>query len=64
MLVESHPDTVARAAHSDCRIHLALLHGERTRMGEIRIIAAVGRIGTEILIFYSLRLKKADDDIL
>ena len=61
MLVEGDAYAVARTAERDAGIAFAGLYGLGTGMGEIGIIAAFGRIGTEIFPFYLLRIEIALD---
>ena len=48
MLVERHADSVAAAAHGDCRVHLAGLDSPGAGMREIGIIATLAAESSEI----------------
>lgn len=54
VLVESHGYAVAASAHCDSRIALAALHGLSAWMGKVGVVAAIGRIGTEVVILQTL----------
>ena len=57
MLVERHAYALSASANGNTGIAFAFLDSFRTRMREIRIIAAFCGIRPELLVSYSLRFK-------
>ena len=60
MFIEGNRHSVAGAAQCDAQVNLPALDGEGKRMRNIRIVHALGAVGTEIHHLISLFLQSLD----